>query len=178
MLATNLKIARVHLTSKIKQTIVALLGVTFGISMYVFMNSFMTGVNDIQTVLAFTSISHIHIYNDGPADHTNLVKRVYKGNVAINLRNAKVIQYTEGIKNTREILSLVRKQPEVIGITPQVNINVFFRNGSNKINGTLSGVDVENENKLFNIASYMTSGNWNELQYRHDGVILGLDLGA
>lgn len=176
MLATNLKIARVHLTSKIKQTIVAVLGVTFGISMYVFMNSFMTGVNDIQTELAFTSISHIHIYNDGPVDNTNLVKKVFKGNVAINIRNAKVIQYTEGIKNTSEILALVRKQPEVTGITPQVNINVFFRNGSNKVNGTLSGVDVDNENRIFNIASYMISGSWNGLQYRHDGVILGADL--
>lgn len=176
MLATNLKIARVHLTSKIKQTIVAVLGVTFGISMYVFMNSFMTGVNDIQTDLAFTSLAHIRIYNDGPADHTNLVKRVYGKNTAINIRNAKVIQYTEGIKNTGEILALVRKQPEVVGITPQVNINVFFRNASNKVNGTLSGVDVENENRLFNIATYMISGSWNALLYRHDGVILGADL--
>lgn len=176
MLATNLKIARVHLTSKIKQSIVAVLGVTFGISTYVFMNSFMTGVNDIQTDLAFTSLAHIRIYNDGPADHTNLVKRVYGKNTAINIRNAKVIQYTEGIKNTGEILALVRKQPEVVGITPQVNINVFFRNASNKVNGTLSGVDVENENRLFNIATYMISGSWNALLYRHDGVILGADL--
>lgn len=176
MLATNLKIARVHLTSKIKQSIVAVLGVTFGISMYVFMNSFMTGVNDIQTDLAFTSLAHIRIYNDGPADHTNLVKRAYGKNTVANIRNAKVIQYTEGIKNTGEILALVRKQPEVVGITPQVNINVFFRNASNKVNGTLSGVDVENENRLFNISSYMTSGSWNGLLYRHDGVILGADL--
>lgn len=176
MLATNLKIARVHLTSKIKQSIVAVLGVTFGITTYVFMNSFMTGVNDIQTDLAFTSLAHIRIYNDGPADHTNLVKRVYGKNTAINIRNAKVIQYTEGIKNTGEILALVRKQPEVVGITPQVNINVFFRNASNKVNGTLSGVDVENENRLFNIATYMISGSWNALLYRHDGVILGADL--
>lgn len=176
MLATNLKIAKVHLTSKIRQSIVAILGVTFGISMYVFMNSFMSGVNDIQTALAFTSLSHIHIYNDGPADHTNLVKKIFKGSVAINIRSAKVLQYTEGIKNTAEILALVRKQPEVVGITPQVNINVFFRNGSNKINGTLAGVDVENENRIFNIAGYMTSGNWKGLSYQHDGVIMGADL--
>jgi lipoprotein-releasing system permease protein len=176
MFATNIKIAKVHLTSKVKQSIIAVLGVTFGISMYVFMNSFMTGVNDTQTVLAFTSMAHVHIYNDGPADNTNLVKKVYPDNVAISLHNAKVIQYTEGIKSTAPILDLVRKQPEVIGVTPQVNINVFFRNGSNKVNGTLSGVDVANENTLFNIASYMTAGDWNGLEYRHDGVIMGVDL--
>ena len=46
--ATNLKIALSHLTSRVKQGLVATLSVTFGISMYIFMNSFMTGVNDIQ----------------------------------------------------------------------------------------------------------------------------------
>lgn len=176
MATTNFKIAKVHLTSKIKQTMVAVLGVVFGISMYVFMNSFMSGVNDTQTVLAFTSLAHIRIYNDGPADYTNLVKQVYPAGTAINIRNAKVIQYTEGIKNTAAILQLVRKQPEVVGITPQVNINAFFRNGGNKVNGTVSGVDVENENKLFGIAGYMTVGSWNSLLYRPDGIILGADL--
>lgn len=176
MLSTNYKIAAVHLTSRIKQTIVALLGVTFGISMYVFMNSFMTGVNDTQTVLAFTALAHIRIYNDGPADNTNLVKKVYGQNTLSNIRNAKVIQYTEGIKNTAAIFNLVRKQPEVIGITPQININVFFRNSGNKLNGTLSGVDVENEDRLFNISTYMIAGKWQDLQYRPDGVILGSGL--
>src|ERR1700761_2293988 len=176
MPSTNYKIALVHLTSKVRQTLVAVLGVTFGISMYVFMNSFMGGVNDTQTTLAFTALAHIRIYNDGPADNTNLVKKVYGNNVIASISNAKVIQYTEGIKNTAEILDLVKKQPEVIGVAPQVNINVFFRNGGNKVNGTLSGVDVANENKLFNISTYMIAGSWNELQYRHDGIIIGYDL--
>ncbi|QJD96361.1 ABC transporter permease [Mucilaginibacter robiniae] len=176
MATTNFKIAKVHLTSRLKQTIVAVLGVVFGISMYVFMNSFISGVNDIQTVLAFTSLAHIRIYNDGPADNTNLVKQVYPASTAINIRNAKVIQYTEGIKNTAAILELVRNQPEVAAIAPQVNINVFFRNGGNKLNGTLSGVDVENENKVFNISTYMTAGSWNSLLYRPDGIIVGADL--
>jgi len=176
MLSTNYKIAFVHLTSKVKQTIVAVLGVTFGISMYVFMNSFMGGVNDTQTTLAFTALAHIRIYNDGPADNTNLVKKVYGANTVANISNARIIQYTEGIKNTAEILDLVRKQPEVIGVAPQVNINVFFRNGGNKVNGTLSGVDVANENKLFGISTYMVSGSWDQLQYRPDGIIVGYDL--
>lgn len=176
MASTNLKIARVHLTSKVKQTIVALLGVTFGISMYIFMNSFMTGVNDLQTDLAFTSLAHVRIYNDGPADNTNLVSKVYPAGTVANIRNARIIQYTEGIKNIGAISDLVEKQPEVVAIAPQVNINVFFRNSGNKLNGTLSGVDVEKENNLFNISRYMTSGKWEDLRYRPDGIILGADL--
>ena len=175
-LSTNYKIAAVHLTSKPKQTIIAILGVTFGISMYVFMNSFMTGVNDSQNDLAFTSLAHIRIYNDGPVDNTNLVKLVDHQNSIINIRHPKVIQYTTGIKNSADIMDLVRKQNEVIGTTPEINENVFFKNVGTKINGTLSGVDVVNENKVFGISGYMVRGKWDELQYRPDGVIIGADL--
>jgi len=176
MLSTNFKIAQTHLTSNLKQTLVAVLGVTFGISMYIFMNGFMGGVNDAQTNLAFTSLAHVRIYNDGPADRTNLIKAVTPAHTAVRVSNAKIIQYTIGIKNTAAILSLVRQQPAVIAVTPQVNVNVFFRNGGNKLNGTLAGVDVQNENKLYHIADYMTSGNWNTLEFRPDGIILGEDL--
>jgi lipoprotein-releasing system permease protein len=61
--STNIQIARVYLTSKIWQTFVAVLGVTFGVSMYIFMNSFMNGVNKTQDDLAFSALSHIRIYN-------------------------------------------------------------------------------------------------------------------
>jgi len=176
IIGTNYKIAYVHLTSKVKQTIVALLGVVFGISMYVFMNSFMSGVNDTQTTLAFTTLAHVHIYNDGPADRTNLVNSVYGPGVVANIRDPKVIQYTEGIKNSASIVSLVSKQPEVIGIAPQVNISVFFRNSGSKVNGNLSGVDVAEQEKLFGIAEYMIKGKWNDLLYQPNGVIIGSGL--
>jgi len=173
--SVNFYIATVHLASSIKQTIVAMLGVTFGISMYVFMTGFMTGVNNIQTELAFSALAHIRVYNDGPADKTNIAKRVYPNDV-INLRNAKVIRYTDGIKNSAAILSLLQSQPNVSGVTTQVNINVFFKNAGNKINGTISGVDVINENKVFNISKYVVQGNWNELKQRSDGIFVGYEL--
>ena len=171
----NNRISQVHLTSNVKQTIVAMLGVTFGISMYVFMTGFMTGVNNAQTDLAFSSLAHIRIYNDGPADNTNLAKKVYPNDI-INLRNAKIIKYTEGIKNAASITSVLHNQPDITDITTQVNINVFFKNAGNKVNGVICGVDVFNENKVFNISHYMVQGNWNELKYRADGIFVGIAL--
>ena len=77
--ATNYKIAQGHLTSRVKQALVAMLSVTFGISMYIFMNGFMTGVNDIQEELAFSTLAHIRIYNDLPEDRSNLLVNYYQG---------------------------------------------------------------------------------------------------
>jgi lipoprotein-releasing system permease protein len=171
----NYRISQIHLTSNIRQTIVAMLGVIFGISMYVFMTGFMTGVNNAQNDLAFSSLAHVRVYNDRPADNTNIVSKVFPSTV-VNLRHPKIIKYTDGIKNSNVILDALKSQKNITGVTTQVNINVFFKNAGNKINGSVSGVDVVNENKVFNTSKYITEGNWNELKQRSDGIFVSVDL--
>jgi len=174
--STNNKIAFAHLTSRLRQTLVATLSVTFGISMYIFMNGFMNGVNNITSDLSFSTLAHIRIYNDIPEDRSNLLKETANPKEVINIRGAKTIKYTEGIKNSAQIIDLLKKQQDITGATQQVNINVFFRNGATKVNGLLSGIDVENENKLFKTSTYMTDGKWNDLNFRTDGTIIGIGL--
>ena len=171
----NNRIAQIHLISNIKQTFVAMLGVTFGISMYVFMTGFMTAVNNTQNDLAFSSLAHIRIYNDRPLDNTNIAAKVFPSNV-VNLYNAKVIKYTDGIKNPTSILSILKFNKEITSVTTQVNINVFYKNAGNKVNGSVSGVDVENENKVFNTSKYITQGHWNDLKQRSDAIFVAVNL--
>lgn len=59
-----LNIARTHLVTKIKQTSVAALGVTFGITAYITLVSFMTGLNSMLDNLMLNQTPHIHIYNE------------------------------------------------------------------------------------------------------------------
>ncbi len=174
---TNYKVAFAHLTSRVKQAIVATLSVTFGISMYIFINGFMSGVNDIQAELAFSTLAHIHVYNDLPEDRSNLLARHFADESKwLNLRNAQIIQYTEGIKNADEVVRVVSQFPEVTGVTTQVNMNVFFRNGATKVNGLLAGVNATKEDDLFGMADSMIQGTWAELDHRSDGIILGIGL--
>ncbi len=171
----NNRISKVHLTSSVKQTVVAMLGVTFGISVYVFMTGFMAGVNNLQSDLAFSALAHVRIYNDGPSDNSNLAKKEYPNSV-VNVRNAKVIKYTDGIKNSTAILAALKYQKDIKSITAQVNINVFFKNAGNKVNGLVSGVEVTSENNVYGSAKHMLKGNWNELKYRSDGIFVGVEL--
>ena len=48
-----LSISKTHLLSRKKQTLVAALGVTFGIAAYIIMMSFMTGLNGLLDGLIF-----------------------------------------------------------------------------------------------------------------------------
>jgi len=174
---TNYKVAFAHLTSRVKQALVATLSVTFGISMYIFINGFMTGVNDIQEELAFSTLPHIKIYSDLPKDRSDQLTQHFKDKaVLVNLRNPQNIQYKEGIDNSDKIIGLVSKFPEVTGVTSQVNMNVFFRNGATKVNGLLNGVNAAKEDKIFGTGDSMYKGNWTDIDYRGDGIILGRGL--
>jgi lipoprotein-releasing system permease protein len=176
MASTNHKIAFAHLTSRLKQTLVAVLSVTFGISMYVFMNSFMNGVNDTQTDMAFSALAHLRVYNDRPEDRTNLLAAQTSSRELVHLRNPKVIQYTEGIQNPEQYIDLLAQHPAVSVVAPEVNLNVFFQHGSLKLNGRVAGVDPVKDDALFHTKDYIIAGDWDALQYRSDGIVIGVGL--
>jgi lipoprotein-releasing system permease protein len=177
--STNLKIARVYLTSKIGQTIVAVLGVTFGVSMYIFMNSFMNGVNKTQDDLAFSALSHVRIYNQDNISTYNPIERQFdSSNTVYHILNRRNMQYTTGIKSATPIVSSVQKQSEVAAVARQVNANVFFRSGAKKVNGVISGVELKSEDELFKTSATVIQGEWNDLLTNKTGIILGKLLAA
>lgn len=174
---TNLKVAYSHLTSRFKQALVAALSVTFGISMYVFMNGFMSGVNDTQTAMAFSTLAHVRIYNDLPEDRTNLLARHYPDmDQEVYLRNPHVIQYTEGIRNVDQVMHDIAHVPQIEAMTAHVSMNVFFRNGATKISGALAGVTAAEEEALFGMAASVVEGSWYSLDQQKDAVVMGIGL--
>src|SRR5687768_2879398 len=56
------QIALTHLLTKRRQSVVAMLGVMFGISMFIIMISFMTGVNQFLEHMAMDNTPHVRIY--------------------------------------------------------------------------------------------------------------------
>ncbi|MEL6143009.1 MAG: FtsX-like permease family protein [Bacteroidota bacterium] len=173
---TNQKVANVFLTSRLRQFLVAVLSVTFGISMYVFMNSFMAGVNHEQTEITFTAMSHIKIYNELPVEVASISPPPKDSSTVLMVNNARNIRYTEGIKNVDVIKNELATISDVTGFTTQLNQNVFIRNGVSKRSATLSGIEPISENQLFNTAAYLQEGRLEDLEKRSNGVILGIGL--
>lgn len=171
----DLKIALTYLRSGLKQTLIAIMSVMFGISMYVFINGFMTGVNNVQSKLVFSSIAHIHIYNDLPPDRSNIVVRSDTVS-AVNIYSPRIIQYQLGIKNSVPIRQIVMANKNVVAMAAEVNENVLFRNGVSQVSGSLCGVDVWEEDQVFHMSDFMIRGNWNDIEHRIDGIIVGVGM--
>ncbi len=175
---TNQKIAQVLLTSRLRQLTVAVLSVTFGISMYVAMNSFMAGVNNEQTEIAFSSMAHIKIFNDLSNEVESILPESLEENTVLMVNNARNIRYTQGIKNVDALKNELSQVKDITAITSQINENIFIRNGVSQTSANLSGIETINENQLFNTVKYITEGDLFELDKRQNGVILGTGLAS
>lgn len=171
---TNFKIAFTHLSSRKKQTLIAVLSVVFGVSMYIFMNGFMGGVNQAQTEMTFSSMAHIRIYND--VDNAVNTYLSSDENTLVNVRNAKAIQYSDGIKNATKIVEELKSNPKLVAVTSQINLNATFKNGSVEVSGQMSGVDVYEENKMFQMDSYVVQGSWDDLANGANHIVIGIKM--
>ena len=57
-------IARSLLFARLKQTMVAAVGVTFSITMFITLLSFMTGLNNLLDGLIINRLPHVRLYNE------------------------------------------------------------------------------------------------------------------
>jgi lipoprotein-releasing system permease protein len=175
---TSIKIALVHLSSRAKQTVVAVLSVVFGVSTYVFMNSFMAGVNDTQADLAFSTLAHVRISNDPSDWRTQPAIDAAPSDTLVVVRNARSTHYTTGIKNSAGVIQAIDGEPGIVAVAPQVNLSATFHRGTIRINGVVSGVDPDDENRVFGTSQYVDAGRWDDLRHRANGMIIGKTLAS
>ncbi len=169
------EIARTHLFARPRQTVIAMLGVTFGIGMFIAMVSLMTGLNDFTEELTMTSSPDIHIYHDVTRDRESIAEQVNpQGLNLIHHQKPKI--ETAKVRNALQIADVLRRDERVRGVSPLISSQVFYNYGAVQLNGVILGVDIIEEDRLFDIRSKMKSGRIEDLKSNHDGIIMGTGL--
>lgn len=174
MLSLPAKIARTHLLAKRKQTIIASLGVTFGIAMFILMITVMTGVNKLLEETTLTSSPHIRIYNDIDIDRASILdEQKTVANTWNIVRHMKAKEEQLNLKNGLLIVDRIRKQPGVTGVSAQLTSQVFYNNGPTQITGTVAGVNILHEDKLYQIKNKIRSGSIEAFLAGNDVILMG-----
>ncbi|WP_420386746.1 ABC transporter permease [Roseivirga sp.] len=169
-----LGISKTHLLSRIKQSSVAALGVTFGIGTFITLSSFMTGLNGLLDGLILDRTPHIHIYNEIEPSETQPVDMADQFANGFNLiHSIKPKQSQVRIHNALALINHLQADDEVLGAIPQVQAQVFYLAGSIQLNGMLNGVDVMEEVRLFNLDDYIVEGEPEALATNQNGIIIG-----
>jgi lipoprotein-releasing system permease protein len=169
-----LSISRTHLSSRKKQSLIAALGVTFGIGTYIIMMGFMNGLNGLLDGLILNRTPHIHLYNEVEPTRVQPIDMWQGGENTIKVVNSIKPKLNQTrIHNALPLISYLDKQKYVRGATPQVKAQAFYLAGSTQLNGMLIGVDIMQEAELYNLNEYITEGQALDLAKNENGIIIG-----
>ena len=172
-----LRIARSLLLARWKQTMIAAIGVTFSISMFIALLSFMAGLNDLLDGLILNRTPHIRLFNEikpnihQPVNASGEFKNSYNF-----IRSVKSGSSRSEIYNSGAIMQALKKDDRVKGIAPKITAQVFFNDGSIDITGIINGIDVQAESKLFHFNDYVKGGNPLDIKTVPNSIILGKGL--
>lgn len=170
-------IAKSLLVARWRQTLVAAVGVTFSITMFITLLSFMSGLNDLLDGLILNRTPHIKLYNE--------LKATPEQPIALSERFKNSYHFIHSIKpsgtraevyNYNAIVSALKKDNRVFGVAPKLVAQVFYNVGAIDVTGVINGIDVEAENKLFFFKDYVTAGNFIDLKNTPNSIILGKGL--
>ena len=172
-----LNIAKTHLLTKMKSTVTASLGVTFGIGAYITLVSFMTGLNGMLDSLVLNQTPHVHLYNEVLPSKKQPID-LYRGfEQAINVvSSVRPKDNQDRIHNALPIIEYLKEHPEVEGVTPQLQAQIFYLSGTTELGGNLIGVDILEEARLYNLNDYLVQGSARDLQQDDNGILLGAGL--
>ena len=173
-----MEISKTHLLARKKQTLIAVLGVTFGIAMYLLMISFMQGVNKFLSDTMLSATPDIHIYNDLQTDYSVSIAGEFFGDEAaeVIVHHPKPKQVNRNIRNAEAILADLGRNTDVSAVSPQLSTQVFYNYGPVQINGFIDGVDITEETKLFNLSEKMVEGKTENLLTSDKGILMGSGL--
>lgn len=171
-----LNIAFHLLRARLKQTIVAAVGVTFGIAMFIALVSFMSGLNEMLDGLMLNRTPHILLYNEVKlSDNQPLSLSVdYKRNTNF-IRSIKPKDRGKSIYNCMSIIKTLKQDKRIIDVAPKVTASVLFNSGTIEISGFVNGIDRIAEDKLFKISDYIREGKVMDLS-QNNSIIIGKGL--
>src|SRR3954470_5807907 len=112
-LNVNTEIALTYLSTRKKQTLIAALGVMFGVSMFIFMQSLMKGTNDYFEKMSFNSTPHIRLYSENKVADEHMLTSYLKDSSVKILANPKQLVQRQGIINPYGIINDIRRNPQV-----------------------------------------------------------------
>jgi len=164
------------LRARLKQSIVAAVGVTFGIAMFIALVSFMHGLNNLLDGLMLNRTPHVRLYNEIKPSENQPISLAAEYKNSVNFVNSvKPKDRGKAIYNSKVIINFLKKDPRIIDVAPKITTPVFFNSGTIEISGVINGIDVLAEEKLFAISDYIIEGKIADLN-QNNSIIIGKGL--
>jgi lipoprotein-releasing system permease protein len=168
-----LQIAKALMLARIKQTLVAAVGVLFSISMFIALLGFMNGLNSLLDGMILNRTPHIRFYNEIKPNPNQPIQLSPEFAADLHsIRSVKPSTSRLAIHNSRAIIQQLEQDPRVLGVSPKLAAQVFFNVGTLDLSSNINGIDGFKETQLFGFEEYVIEGRVEDLNQLNT-IILG-----
>lgn len=168
------QISKSLLIARWRQTLIAAIGVTFGITMFITLLGFMNGLNDLLDGLMMNRTPHVRLYNDIlPAKQQPINLDLNYSNSYNFIKSIKPKKDEFKINNANAIINALKQDDKVLGVAPKISSQLFYNIGSLNVNGVVNGIDVDEEKRLFYFDDYIIEGDSKDLDRVPNSIIIG-----
>lgn len=172
-LPVNLEIALTHIVTRKKQTLVTALGITIGVSIYLFMNSLSSGFTDFSREYIFQNSAHIQVFKKDEMSQPLIESNDEE---IVLITNPQISTTSKKLNNPEELLRDIKAQPYITNALPVVGFSATYRRGNTQLQGTGLGVDMLDYSEMYNTEELMVAGSIQDLQDNLDGIIIGVGI--
>ncbi len=170
-------IAKSLLLARFKQTLVAAVGVTFSITMFIALLSFMAGLNDLLDGIMLNRTAHIRLFNEIQPNKNQPINKMGDNTNQYNfILSVKSGNARQQIYNSAAIMQTLQKDSRVLDLAPKLITPIFFNNTAIDIAGIVNGIAIQSEGKLFYFNDYMIEGESSDVDKISNSIILGKGL--
>ncbi len=164
-------IALTHLSGRVRQTALSILGVALGVGFFIAMASMMQGFQGFFVQKVIDVSPHITMSDEYRNPARQPLELTYP-NAALNIEGIKPKEEVRGIKNAQNIVHALEKM-DGLSVSPTLSGQIFFRYGTTDVSGTIVGINPLQEVHVTKLAQDITLGSLNDLETHANGVILG-----
>ena len=126
----NYEIAITHILTRKKLTLIAALGVTVGIALYIFSNSIVSGVDSYSKMNMFKTIPHLAIHVEDEISEP--LEEEIDGSLIL-ISNPKITTRKKSLIDPYELMNALEDFSFVQNAAPQVNVDLFYTVGSSQM---------------------------------------------
>ena len=168
-LPVNLEIALTHIVTRRRQTIITALGITIGVSIYLFMNSLSAGFSEFSRDNIFQNNAHIVI--DKEDEMSQPLFDAGDGVVLIN--NPQITTTSKKLNNPEALLRDIKAESYISNALSLVEFSATYQRGNTQMQGVGIGVNMLDYADMFETEESMIAGSIQDLQDNLNGIIVG-----
>lgn len=167
-----------QLFSKKKQTLLILLGISFGTMLFISISGIMLGLRGYISDTLLSNTSHILISGaEEKVDREYIETQIFKDNKLIFWETPPLGKKSEAqLNNYQGWVQRLNKSTYVYGYTPRLKINTVAYRGQIKANISLIGTLPKEQLKISKIEDYVKTGSFSDLIGGGNKIMLGTKL--